>query len=122
MKFEHDSAITVGGQGGNFELNVMLPLMAYNLLQSIQWLGSAILAFAERCVTGITVNEKKCTSCLEQSLALGTSLVPFIGYDRAAALAKKAYETNKTIREVALEEAVLPEEQIHGILDKMIGE
>jgi fumarate hydratase class II len=116
----HDTAITLGGQAGNFELNVMLPVMAYDLIQSIQWLGAAASAFAEKCISGITANREKCSSYLEQSLALATPLVPFIGYDRAAALAKKAFETNRTIREVALEENVLPAGEIHRILDELI--
>ena len=118
----HDSAITLAGQSGNFELNVMLPMMAYNLLQSIRWLGEAALAFAEKCIEGITANREKCSSHLEQSLALATPLVPFIGYDRAAALAKKAFDSNRTIREVALAEGVLPEEELHRILNRLMRE
>jgi len=117
----NDAAITQGGQSGNFELNVMLPLMAYNLLQSIQLLAGAARAFAEKCVRGIEANEKKCASNLEQSLALATAFVPAIGYDKAASLAREAYEKNKTIREVAREKRVLPEEEIQEILDKMVG-
>jgi fumarate hydratase class II len=115
----HDSAITLAGQSGNFELNVMLPLMAYDLLQSIRWLGEAASAFAEKCVKGITANVDRCASYLEQSLALATPLVPFIGYDRAASLAKKAFETNRTIRDVALDEQVMPENEIKRILDEI---
>jgi fumarate hydratase class II len=118
----HDSAITLGGQSGNFELNVMLPVIAYDLLQSIKWLGEAASVLAEKCVKGITANVDRCASYLEQSLALATPLVPFIGYDRAASLAKKAFETGKTIREAALEEQVLPQEEIHSILDKVVSE
>jgi fumarate hydratase class II len=118
----HDSAITLGGQSGSFELNVMLPVMAYDLIQSIQWLGEAASAFAEKCVRGIMANKEKCSSYLEQSLALATPLVPHIGYDRAAALAKKALDTGRSIREVALEERLLPEEEIHRILDKLVSE
>jgi fumarate hydratase, class II len=117
----HDTAITLGGQSGSFELNVMLPIMAYDLLQSIRWLGEAASVFAEKCIHGITANEKTCSSYLEKSLALATPLVPHIGYDRAAALAKQAFETHKTIREVAVEEQVLPEEDIHRVLDKVLG-
>lgn len=118
----HDSAITLGGQAGNFELNVMLPVIAYDLLQSIRWLGEAASVLAEKCVKGITVNVDRCASYLEQSLALATPLVPFIGYDRAASLAKKAFETGKTIREEALEEKVLPQEEIDRILGKLVSE
>lgn len=118
----HDTAITLGGQGGNFELNVMLPMMGYNLLQSIRWLGEAASAFAQKCVRGITANREKCASHLEESLALATPLVPHIGYDRAAALAKKAFDTRRTVRETALADRVLPEEEIHRILDKLVSQ
>jgi fumarate hydratase, class II len=118
----HDTAITFGGQSGSFELNVMLPIMAYDLLQSIRWLGEAASVLAEKCIQGITANEEICLSYLENSLALATPLVPYIGYDRAAALAKKALETRKTIREVTLEEQVLPEGEVHRILDALFKE
>ena len=117
----NDAAITQGGQAGNFELNVMLPLMAYNLIQSIQLLAAAAKALAEKCIRLIEVNKEKCTLNLEQSLALATAFVPAIGYDRAASLAREAYEKNKTIREVALEKRVLPEKEIHKILNKIVG-
>jgi len=117
----NDAAITQGGQAGNFELNVMLPLMAYNLIQSIQLLAEAVRALAGKCVRGIEVDKERCTLNLEQSLALATAFVPAIGYDKAASLAKEAYEKNKTIREVALKNRVLSEEEIKKILDKMVG-
>jgi len=116
----NDAAITLGGQAGNFELNVMLPVLAYNLIQSIQWLAAAAKALAERCVRGIEANREKAFSNLEQSLALATAFVPAIGYDKAASLAKEAYEKKKTIRELALEKRVLPEEEIHELLDKLL--
>ena len=115
--FGNDCAITFGGQGGHFELNTMLPVIAYNLLQSIQMLGSAAGLFAERCVTGITANREKCASNIERSLALSTHLVPAIGYDRASAVAKEAYKTGKTIREIVLEQRIMPEAE----LDKLLG-
>jgi fumarate hydratase class II len=99
----------------------MLPLMAYNLIQSIQLLAVAARALAEKCIRGISANAEKCAAYLEQSLALATAFVPALGYDKAAALAKKAYEAKKTIREVALEERVLAEDEVHRILDEMIG-
>ena len=117
----NDAAITQGGQAGNFELNVMLPLMAYNLIQSIQLLAGAARALAEKCIRGIEANRERCASTLEQSLALATAFVPAIGYDRAASLAREAFEKNKTIREVALEKRVLPKEEIQKILDKIVG-
>jgi fumarate hydratase class II len=117
----NDAAITQGGQAGNFELNVMLPVIAYNLVQSIRLLAGAARAFGEKCIRGIEANREKCASNLEKSLALATAFVPAIGYDKAAALAKEAYEKGKTIRDVAVEKRVLPEEEIHKILNKMVG-
>jgi fumarate hydratase class II len=117
----NDAAITQAGQAGNFELNVMLPLMAYNLIQSIQLLAGAARALAEKCIRGIEANREKCASSLEQSLALATAFVPAIGYDKAASLAGEAYEQNKTIREVAVEKRVLPEKEIQKILNPLVG-
>jgi len=112
----NDTAILIGAQSGNFELNVMMPMIAHNLLQSIGLLASTARVFAEKCIDGIEADRAACAAGIEKSLALVTGFVPHIGYDRAAALAKKAYETGKTVREVALEEAVLPEETIQEIL------
>jgi fumarate hydratase class II len=108
----NDTAITFGGQAGNFELNVMLPLMAYNLIQSIQLLAGAARTLAEICIRGIEANREKCALSLEQSLALATAFVPAIGYDRAASLAREAYEKNKTIREMAIEKCIMPKEGV----------
>ena len=113
----NDTTIMMGGQAGNFELNVMLPVMAYNLVQSINLLASAAHVFSEKCLAGITANNETCSAYIEKSLALSTALVPKIGYDQAAAIAKKAYETGKTIREVALKEKVLPEKELNALLD-----
>jgi fumarate hydratase class II len=116
----NDAVIAFSGQGGNFELNIMLPVIAHNLLQSIHLLEKAITAFAEKCIKGISANQAKIASNLEQSLALATPFVPVIGYDKAAALAKEAYDTGKTIREVALKRKILPEKEINRLLDEMI--
>jgi fumarate hydratase class II len=83
-------------------------------------MATAVLAFAERCIDGISANREICKSYLEKSLALATALVPAVGYDKAAAVAKRAYEEGKTVREVAGEMEVLPAEQIDKLLDKMI--
>lgn len=117
----NDSAITYGAQAGNFELNVMLPLIAYNLLQSVQLLTTSSTVFADKCIRGITVNQDKCASNLEQSLSLVTALVPEIGYDKAAAMAKEAHNTGKSVRQVAKEARVLPEDKIDEILNRMIS-
>jgi fumarate hydratase class II len=113
----NDAAITIAGQSGNFQLNVTIPLIAHNLLQSIGLLASVVEVFAEKCINGITANREKCAANVERSLAMVTGLVPHIGYDRAAAIAKIAYETDRTVREVALQEKVLPEDQLNRILD-----
>jgi fumarate hydratase class II len=113
----NDTAITMGCQAGNFELNVMLPVIAHNLLQSIKLLGAAARIFAEKCVNGISANEARCKAFVENSLAMCTSLSPVIGYDEAAAIAKEAYATGKTIKEVALGKKILPEKKLEALLD-----
>ncbi len=112
----NDTAIVLAGQSGNFELNVTLPLMAHNLIQSIGLLSGAVRMLADKCVQGLEADTEQCEAYIEISLALVTALVPSIGYDRAADLAKKAYETGQTIRQVALALKVLPEEQINDLL------
>ncbi|MCX5898504.1 MAG: lyase family protein, partial [Proteobacteria bacterium] len=114
----NDAAITIGGQGGNFELNTMLPLIAYNLLQSITILAAAVTLFAEKCIDGIAANKEQCASTVDTTIALVTPLVPVIGYDTAAAIAKEARETGKTIRDIALKKKILTEEQ----LDMLLGD
>jgi fumarate hydratase class II len=114
----NDTAITLGGQGGIFELNVMLPVIAYNLLQSIRLLGNAARILCDKCVKGIQANRRTCEGNVERSLAMVTGLVPLIGYDRAAEIAKSAFESGKTVREVALEKKVLPEEELNRALDR----
>ena len=113
----NDVAVTIGGQAGNFELLVMLPVMAYNLLQSIELLASAATNFAVRCIEGIEANEERCRSLIEESLAMCTALAPEIGYEAAAGIAKDAYKSGKTVRAVALEQKVLPENQLTQLLD-----
>jgi fumarate hydratase class II len=108
----NDAAITIGGQWGMFELNTMLPLIAHNLLESISLLTNGALLLKEKCVTGIQANREKCESNIEQSLALVTHLVPTLGYDRAAALAREAYRTGKTVRQVVLEGGCVTEAEL----------
>jgi fumarate hydratase class II len=113
----NDVTITIGGQAGNFELIVMLPVMAYNLLQSIEILSTASENFAAKCIEGIMADERRCRDLIEQSLALCTALAPEIGYEAAATIAKEAYRTGKTVREVARERKILPEERLNELLD-----
>lgn len=113
----NDLTITIGGQFGNFELNVMMPVKGHNLLQSIDLLGKSSQVFADKCIKGIKADRKRCEEMIEKSLAMCTSLAPVIGYDHAAKIAKEAYETGKTVREVALEKKVLPAEKLKKLLD-----
>jgi fumarate hydratase, class II len=103
--------------GSTFELNVMMPVMAYNLLQSIELLNRAARVFADRCVSGIEVNRDRCEELVEQSLAMCTSLAPIIGYDKAAEIAKESFKTGKTVRQVALERKVMSEEELNHAMD-----
>jgi fumarate hydratase class II len=113
----NDFVITLGGQGGNFELNTMTPVMAYNLIQSIQILATGGDSFRKRCIEGLRADEQHCGKMVQQSLALATALAPEIGYERAAEIAKKAYTSNKTIKEVAKEERLFPEEKLDSLLN-----
>jgi fumarate hydratase class II len=112
----NDATVALGGQGGAFELNTMLPVMAYNLLQSLELSASAVRLLAARCVAGIVADRERCAAFIARSLALVTALVPHIGYDRAAAIAKSAYASGRTVREVAAAEAVLPLDQLEALL------
>ena len=113
----NDVTISVAGQSGNFELNVMKPVIAYNLLQSIQLLSNGCIVLSQRCVDGLVANRERCEELVERSLAMVTSLAPKIGYDKAAEIAKEAYQTGRTVREVAQEKKVLPEKELEQALD-----
>ncbi len=102
----NDAAITIGGMNGHFELNVYIPLMARNLLQSIGLLGSASRLLAEKCVDGIEANREQCESYAELTLSAATALNPFIGYDKASEIVKTAAASGRSLREVALEAGV----------------
>jgi fumarate hydratase class II len=102
----NDQAIAIGGMQGHFELNVFVPLMARNLLQSIKLLASACRLLDEKCVAGIEANRERCESYAELTLSAATALNPYIGYDKAAEIVKKASTTGKSLREVALAEGV----------------
>jgi len=101
----NDLAVTLGCRESFFELNVGMPLIAHNLLESTRLLSSAVRVFTERCVSGIEADEKRCAELIEGSLAMCTSLAPLVGYDQAAAIAKEAYKSAKTVRQVALEQS-----------------
>jgi fumarate hydratase class II len=118
----NDTTIALAGQGGNFELNTMLPLIAYNLLQSIDLLGSAAANLADQTVAGLEATERG-PELVENGLMLATALAPEVGYDKAADIAKEAFKTDQTIREVAREQTGLSEEELDEALDakKMTG-
>ena len=113
----NDAAITLGGLSGNFELNVMMPLVAHNLLQSIDLLAKAIQNFSNRCIEGLEADRSRCKEMNEKSLALATALTPKIGYEKAARIAKRAYDLRKTIREVADEEGILSRQELDDLLN-----
>jgi fumarate hydratase, class II len=113
----NDTAITVGGLQGHFELNVFMPLIARNLLESIALLASASRLFAEKCIEGLGVDADRALSLVEQTFPIVTALVPVIGYDLAAEISKEAFKTGRSIREVALERKVLPPKELDKALN-----
>lgn len=113
----NDLVVTLGGQWGVFDLNTMMPVMASNLLESIQILGNAAANFADRCIVGIQANRERCAELIEQSQAMCTALAPEIGYDAAAQIAKESFATGKTVRQIARERKVLPEDRLNELLD-----
>ncbi|MFV1986550.1 MAG: class II fumarate hydratase [Gemmatimonadota bacterium] len=113
----NDGAIVVGGQSGSLELNVMIPVMAHNLLESIEILATSCVEFSRRCVDGITVNEERCRRNVESTAALATALVPALGYDKAAEIAKQSLKEERTLRELILQEGLLSPDELDRILD-----
>jgi fumarate hydratase class II len=113
----NDTVITFGGAFGNFELNTMMPVIAHNLLQSIELLAHASRLFAERCIAGLEVDVKRCAEYVEESLALGTALATEIGYDQVARIVKTAYETDRSIRDVARQSGGISDEKLDRLLD-----
>jgi fumarate hydratase class II len=113
----NDTAITLGGLSGNFELNVMLPLMAKNLLEQIGLLANASRNFSEKLVSGLKANRQSIMQMNERSLSMATALVPVIGYDKAAEIAKQAHATGKTVREIVLENKTVSEGKLDELLD-----
>jgi fumarate hydratase class II len=113
----NDLAITLGGLYGNFELNVMMPLIARNLLEQISLLANASRNFADRLVAGLEARREAIASRNEASLALATALAPRLGYDRSAEIAKESWRTGRTVREIARQQQVLPEDELERVLD-----
>lgn len=116
----NDATVTMSGAaGGNFQLNIMMPVMAYTVLESIRLLADGTNAFVEFCIDGLEANVEACEASVEQSLSMVTSLNPLIGYEMASKLAKEAFGSGKTIRQLCLEQGVLPEETLREALDPM---
>jgi len=113
----NDLTITVGGQAGSFQLNVMLPVIAHNLLQSLQLLANAARALADDAIEGFTVNQDRIAEALDRNPILVTALNPVIGYEKGAAIAKKAYAEGKPIREIAQQMTDLSAEELKTLLD-----
>jgi len=113
----NDVTITIAGQSGSFELNVMLPVLAHNLLQSIELLANAARVLADKAICGLAVNEERVNSLVGRNPILVTALNPVIGYDRAAQIAKRAYAEDRPIREVAREMTDLSDAELDRLLD-----
>jgi fumarate hydratase class II len=113
----NDLAVTTGQVLGNLELNNMMPMMSHNLLLSIRLMTEAVTIFTRKCITGLQANRQRAEAMIENSLAMVTALSPHIGYEAAAKIAKEAWETGKTIRQVAREHQVLPDEELDRLLD-----
>ncbi|MDP0501924.1 MAG: class II fumarate hydratase [Verrucomicrobiota bacterium JB022] len=111
------TSVAICGRDGHFELNVTIPLIAYSLLESITVLANGARTFADRCVAGIECNRDRCDELVKKSLMLVTALNPYIGYDNAAKVAKKAFAENKTLREVVLEMGLMEADKLDEALD-----
>ena len=113
----NDTTITMAVQAGQLELNVMMPVMAFDMLMSIDILKNAVGVFIEFCVEGITANVERCEQLVESSMGLATALNPYIGYSAAAKVTQEAYRTGKPIRQVVLEQGILSPEELERVLD-----
>jgi len=113
----YDTAIAFAAQAGQLELNVMMPLIAYDLIHSIEILGNTIKALSDKCIAGITANEQRCHNYAESSLSLVTALNTHIGYLNAADVAKESLQTGKTLRQIVLERGLMDEATLAQVLD-----
>jgi aspartate ammonia-lyase len=111
-----DQAVMLASQAGQLELNVMMPLIAFNLLFSMEILINCVQKFRESCISGITANEERCLRYLEDSLGLVTVLAPYIGYNAAAEVAKESISTGRSIREIVLGRGLMPAEELELVM------
>jgi len=119
----NDVSVTIAAAHGQLELNAFLPLISFNLFTSISMLKRGCMILADKCVKGITANVDKCREYVEKSTGIATILVPYIGYDASASIAKESLKTGKKVIELVLEKGLLTQEQIDDILkpEKMIA-
>jgi fumarate hydratase class II len=116
----NDQTVTLSGTtGGNFQLNIMMPVMGHATLESISLLSSVVNAFVDLCADDIEANEDACEAAVEQSLSMVTSLNPYVGYEKASELAKEALASGATIRELCEQEQILSEDELNHALDAM---
>jgi fumarate hydratase class II len=113
----NSTAVRTGGQWGQLDLNVMLPMMAHNQLESIRLLANVSRVFVDNCLDGTTANVEKAESYVEKSMSMATALNPLIGYDKAAEIAKTSFKTGRTVRELAYEMSGLSKEEVDGALE-----
>jgi len=113
----NDAAIAFGGASGLLDLNVMLPMMAHNLLESERLLANVCRIFADKCIAGLTANREKCAEQIEWSMSMVTSLVPKIGYNKATEIARQAIIEGKTVRHICMDMSILPEDELNALLD-----
>jgi aspartate ammonia-lyase len=113
----YDAAIALAAQAGQLELNVMMPLIAYDLIPSIELMGNTVSVLTHKCIKGVTAKSDRCRDYAEGSLALVTALNPHIGYLNAAAIAKESLETGKSLRQLVLEKELMSEDELAKVLD-----
>jgi fumarate hydratase class II len=111
------TTITVAGSRGNFELNVMMPVLVQSLLESVTLLANVARAFTDKCVVGIEANEARCRELLELNPSIATALNPYIGYDKAAEVAKASAKEHLSVRDIVIREGLLPEDEVDNALD-----
>jgi fumarate hydratase class II len=115
--FGNDATVTWAAANGNFELNTMMPVLAHAMLESCRLLANVIEVFRTKCIEGLEANKEHCRELVERSMALVTSLVPMIGYDKAAEIAKESARTGRTVREICKEKRILPDNELEKVLD-----
>jgi fumarate hydratase class II len=113
----NDAAVAFAGSQGNFELNVYLPVIARNVLESIRLLANVTRLFADRCVAGIEADVERCRAYAESSPSLGTSLNPYIGYEKAAEIVKESVKTGRSVRDLVVERGLLTDDEVDRALD-----